>query len=146
MFDTLSSPNVRENNDIEGFETRFDKVTGAPDAANMTGLAPSSSKVVSFKLLSGLFSQPKYLPIRYCPITIELELVSSNLDPIVDPAGGSDFSAANTSSTWSITEPQIKCDLCDLDNAVENKLVEKNSSPALHYQLIILHIYYNNKR
>lgn len=130
MFDTLTSPNVRENNDIEGFETRFDKVNGAPDAANMTGLAPSSSKVVSFKLLSGLFSQPRYLPIRYCPITIELELVSNKLDPIVDPAGGSDFSAANTSSTWSIEAPQIKCDLCDLDNAVENKLVEKLLSGA----------------
>ena len=83
MFDTLSSPHVRDNNDIEGFENRFDKVATVT-AATMTGLEPGASKVVSFKLLSGIFSQPKYLPIRYCPITCELELVSINVYTIVD--------------------------------------------------------------
>ena len=61
MFDTLSSPHVRDNNDIEGFENRFDKVATVT-AATMTGLEPGASKVVSFKLLSGIFSQPKPMP------------------------------------------------------------------------------------
>ena len=38
-----------------------------------------------FKLLSGIFNQEKFLPIRYMPITIELELTSLVTDPIVYP-------------------------------------------------------------
>ena len=116
---------MRDINGTVGCETRFGN-DATLTAANMSGLAPNTSKVVSFNLLSGIFSQPTMLPIQYCPITCELELASSNLHPTIDPSVGvGAFTAANTSSTWSITEPQTKCDLCDLDNAVENKLAEK---------------------
>ena len=52
----------RENDAIEGFD--------AP-------LGAQAEKVVCFISMSGLLSQEKYLPIWYCPLQVELELVST---------------------------------------------------------------------
>ena len=38
---------------------------------------------VLFKPLSGILNQNKLLPLRYAPITIELELVDDALEPII---------------------------------------------------------------
>ncbi len=55
------------------------------------------------------------------PITIELELVNSAFDPIVSNlTGDGDFSAANTSVVWQIENVQVKCDICTLDNGLQN--------------------------
>ncbi len=65
------------------------------------------------------------LPLRYAPITIELELVDSVTDPIADPIGspvfgGFTFTPAVTSTNWSINNVQVKVDVCTLDNALDN--------------------------
>ena len=59
-----------------------------------------------FQLLSGIFQQTKYLPLRYAPLEIELELADV-LDPIVsvfkDEANPGDvFKESNTSTLWKI--------------------------------------------
>ena len=64
------------------------------------------------------------LPIRYAPITIELELVDSVTDPVVDPTGSpvvgtSTFLPAAVSTNWSINNVQVKVDVCTLDNALD---------------------------
>ena len=61
--------------DIQGFDSRVDKDDGAITQATRLGIPGGSRKYVSFKPLSGLFNQEKFLPLRFCPITIELELV-----------------------------------------------------------------------
>ena len=111
MFDIMRARHVRENEDGEGFgETRFDTPTnqsfltsayttsanGQGNANIVYPVGPSigfsdsyntilagESRTVSFKPLSGLLSCGKLLPLKYCPITIELEVVSSIFDPII---------------------------------------------------------------
>lgn len=75
------------------------------------------SRRVSFKPLLGLFNQEKLLPLRYCPLQIELELVNSGDDAVfVGTHAG--FTYGNQ---WDITDIQCKCDLLTLDNALENE-------------------------
>ena len=56
------------------------------------GVYPGESMTVLFTPLSGLLRQNKMIPLRYCPITIELELVDNLIEPIftgrTDGGGG----------------------------------------------------------
>ena len=106
MFDILRAKHVRENEDCEGLEDRFDSDYYKPcfnnnsnvpafiqypfgalqnfgDVTGYVSVSAGQSKTVSFKPLSGLLNCGKLLPIRYAPITIELELVANATDPIV---------------------------------------------------------------
>ena len=123
MFEVLTSSHNRDNDDIEGFGYRSDTV--APGVAHtavggtLPGIAGGSHQTVSFKLCSGLFSQPKMIPLKYCPLTIELELVTNNLDPIVDHATAG-FTDVNTSTDWEISDVSVKTDIVTLDNNLQN--------------------------
>ena len=57
----------REDDAIEGF-------------GDNVQLPVRAEKVVCFTPMSGLLSQEKYLPIRYCPLQVELELVTHSND------------------------------------------------------------------
>ena len=131
MFHVMQAPVHRINDDILGFGRRWDL-----DVAQglYNGIEGQQSKVVMFKLLSGIFNQEKFLPIRYMPITIELELTSMAEDVLIyptdiatgNPAGGGSgpFVAANCSNQWQIEDVQIKCDVCTLDNALDNEYAQ----------------------
>ena len=54
------------------------------------------------------------------PPTIELELVNDANEPIVPPGVDATFTTANTSNDWQIENVQIKCDICNLDNSLQN--------------------------
>ena len=144
MFDILRAGHVRENEDCEGFEHRYDQdmykgiLNNASNTAtdvvypgvkmnslgaNYVSVAAGEAKTVSFKPLSVLLNCGKLIPIRYCPITVELELVSSALDPIMsisDTVVGVS-TESNTSVTWQIENPCVKVDICVLDNALNNE-------------------------
>ncbi len=132
MFHALTSNASRENDDIEGFGARYDSVEDVHRLGvvatytefTLPGINPGGRQTVSFKPLSGLFSQPKYLPIRYAPITIELELVNDKNEPIITPGGNTTFTAAKCSDDWQIENVQLKCDLVTLDNGLENSYSE----------------------
>ena len=71
------------------------------------------------------------LPIRYMPITIELELVHDNTEPIVSATtiGQDNFDVSsgatgNTSLLWQIMNVQVKCDVVTLDNQLDNSYAE----------------------
>ena len=101
MFNMLQSSSVRANDEIEGV-SRWDG--GMPAETLVAG----KSRKVGMKLCSGLLNQTKMLPIRYCPLEIELELVNAVGD------------AQHGSTAWTISDVQLKADLCTLDNALEN--------------------------
>ena len=139
MFHILQDPKNRVNDDIEQFGNRYDNYgvgqgLGNNVDLNYPSIAGGSQRVVMFKLLSGIFNQDKFLPIRYMPITIELELTSLARDPIIYPAdifvgaGAAPvempFTAANTSDQWQIQDVQLKCDVCSLDNALDNEYAQ----------------------
>ena len=88
MFHMMQPPNVRQNDDVEGFRNKL-LSTLSVRPTNINDVAPGSKVTVGFKFLSGLFNQDKYLPIRYCPITIELELVNTYTDAIISIASDS---------------------------------------------------------
>ena len=90
------------------------------------------SKVVSTKLAFGLLNKPKWIPLRYAPLTLELELVNSSADVIITQ-DGVHFNALLVSKVWSIQQVEVKCDVCTLDNALENSyeahLLDKGTLP-----------------
>ena len=61
-FHMMKPTEKRTNDESEGFD----------DA-----LGANAKKVACFTPMSGVVSQEKYLPIRYCPLQIERELVTS---------------------------------------------------------------------
>jgi hypothetical protein len=126
MMYSFMNHNVRDNNDIESWGYRYDSLLTNNNYTTDTlpGIASGSSLVVSFKLLSGLLSQNKLIPIKFCPWTIELELVSGKEDVIVSPGANIVFTADNTGNVWEINNPQLKCDICTLDNSLNNSYIE----------------------
>ena len=95
-----------------------------------------------------MFAQDKFLPLQYCPLVLELELVSDPLQPIYSSFQATadantytkaaiDITAANTSISWSIQNVEVKCDLVTLDNALNNSYTEhllSGKSLPINYQ------------
>jgi hypothetical protein len=87
---------------------------------------------VLFQPLLGIFNQEKYLPVRYAPITIELELVNSFEDIGIWPNNAADegdnpntdWFDDNCSKEWKVIQVQVKCDVCTLDNALDNEYAQ----------------------
>ena len=122
MFEVLTSLHNRDNDDIENFGYRADTL---PPGENHTvntlpGIPGQSYQTVGMKLCSGLLNQPKMLPLKYMPLTIELELVNDANDAIVTPDVNSVFTSFNTTSDWQLENVQLKCDICNLDNSLQN--------------------------
>ena len=93
------------------------------DTIRLPGFA--GSQTVMFQPLCGIFQQTKYLPLKYAPLEIELELADV-LDPIISvfaeetDATAGKFKASNTSTLWKIENCMVNVDLCTLDNALDN--------------------------
>jgi hypothetical protein len=158
MFHILTNPVNRKNDAIEGAGTQYDIARNASytddgpqlNASNFLGINPGDSRTVFFKPLAGILNQEKFMPIKYCPLQFEFELVSWTNDVVVYPAlpttqavtafttlndytapsgiqwtnvNQYDFRFAknNCSNDWSITNVQVKCDLITLDNGLENE-------------------------
>lgn len=128
MMHMLTSKHSRENDHAEAFGNELNLTSArAADVAttvgSFRGVPGGDYQSVMFKPLSGLLTQNKYLPVRYCPLTIELELVDGMTTPLVSSITGHDLS--NTVSTdWEIINVQAKCDMCTLDNGLDNSYAE----------------------
>jgi len=135
MMHYLIARESRENDAAEAFGYLADSqdwsLPSADSAAvntdTLKGIEPQEVQTVMFKPLSGILNQGKMMPIRYAPITIELELVSDSDQPVISSGygtGAKDFTAANTSVKWHIENAQVKVDLCTLDNALDNSYAQ----------------------
>ena len=162
VFSIFTSEGSRINDLSEGFcntwEYRDPNLSDAKTvtALEMGGINPSESMTVSFKLLSGLLRQPKFIPLRYLPITIELTLVDDPHLPIVsgtttnrtvnDVGGGLDmgnFTDRNTSRSWLIQNAMVKCDLITLDSGLNEsyaKVLEEGKKLTINYNTFISQI------
>jgi len=67
---------------------------------------------VSLHLLSGLLSQPKLLPLKVCPLTIELH---------IGDAQDAFSSAVGASTTWLIENAELKCNIITLDSLMDQQ-------------------------
>jgi len=125
MMRVLVAKESRENDAAEAFGEVWNE-HATNNIENIQGVQPGTFLTVLFKPLSGLLNQNKMLPIRYAPITIELELVDTATEPIVSTFGTGTyaFTANNTSQQWSINNVQVKVDVCTLDNALDNSYAQ----------------------
>ena len=80
---------------------------------DQAGLVITGRRVL-FKPLFGLSNQEKLIPLRYCPIQIELALINSFTD-------ASAMRDSYASGLWNISDIQCKCDLLTLDNTLDNE-------------------------
>ena len=80
---------------------------------DQAGLVITNRRVL-FKTMLGLSNQEKLIPLHYCPIQIELELVHNPLDAVV-------MRNAYASGSRTISGIQFKCDLLTLDNSLGNE-------------------------
>ena len=115
MFNILQTKGARENDRAESFGYNAE-IKDLNTPALLPGI--SNFQTVCFKPLCGLLMQSKYIPLRYCPIEIELELADVS-EPIVFGTYGA-FTPANTSYNWKLENCMMKVDLCTLDNALDN--------------------------
>ena len=99
------------NFDDKHTETSTDsRSTYRSEDYDKSGLVSVSRRVL-FKPMFGLFNQDKLLPVRYCPIQIELGLVDNFMDATVKRDD-------NKSDLWNISDIQAKCDLLTLDDSL----------------------------
>ena len=136
MFRMLQPLEKRKNEEVQGFGNVWDVEDHHGNVA-IPGLYESSIddgqyQTVLFKPLAGLLMQPKYIPLRYCPLTLELELVNDVQEPLFNklktsvegPYSDSPYTPGETSLEWRIEEVMVKCDVCTLDNALDNSYAE----------------------
>jgi hypothetical protein len=124
MMHILTSKNNRDNDDIEGFNARWDSDAFYNNYGSYPGIPPSSKKRNSFKPLFGICNQPKYIPLAYAPLTMEFEIVNNATDPIAAIGGNNAFKADTTSNLWQIEDVRIICDVVTLDSALNNSYAE----------------------
>jgi len=126
MFSFLVAEDSNMNDSAEAFGFVHNKHLPV-NQVTFQGIAAGQSLAVLFKPLSGLLNQDKMIPLRYAPVTIELELVDIAREPIFDSingVGGLDIQVANSSYNWSINNVQVKTDICVLDNALDNSYAQ----------------------
>ena len=125
MFSALIARESNTNNLAESFGYTTTEARDLNSTTTFAGIPPGQMQTVMFKPLSGLLNQPKYLPLRYMPLTLELELVKIYLDPIADQSLlGDPMDNGNTSTSWQIQNVMVKCDMCTLDNALDNSYAQ----------------------
>ena len=113
-FGSFDEKNDRTG-DTEGNQDADERKEYRESDFNESGVVKRARRVL-FKPMLGMFNQEKLIPLRYCPIQIELELVNNLADPVWIGTKGWPFEA-----NWDITDIQCKCDLLTLDNSLENE-------------------------
>ncbi len=139
QYEQMQNTNVRNNDDVMGYDGRWDLLyegvgivsnlpgAGGPSTLTLPGITANSRRPCSFTLLSGLLgnSNKKYIPLKYAPLIVELEIISRNDDCIITPEDNNqdplytlDINTTNTSTEWEIVDCQIKADIIYLNSAV----------------------------
>ena len=94
----LQPKNKRTNDFVEGFNGEVMGLASEIDSTMLT--IPGGQRVtVMFTPLTGLLSQDRYLPLRYCPITLEIEICNSYSDPTIDNTGPTYTADGTTTSS-----------------------------------------------
>ena len=129
----------RLNDYVESFGCKNidDVIIDAKFVNDPNPIPKGKSRVVAFTPFCGLFRQEKYSPIRYAPIQIELEVVGNATDAVVgNIVIGDPDTNTNKSENFLIEDVQLKCDLVELDNTLDNEytayLLEGKALP-IHY-------------
>ena len=113
MMRILSPPGSNANDAVEGFGTNVSALD-APNADNMFILTVGKSITVSLRLnrVSGLLSCGKDLPLRFCPVTLELEFADGHL-------------FMNQNPNYTITNACARHSFLVLDSSLDSEFVSR---------------------
>ena len=110
MFSILLPPQRRKTLSMQ----MMGDIAGRDSALGIfsEGVAPNSSRRVLVPLPSGFLSatQQRFIPLKMCSITIELE-INSNVEQYLDTRQVGNNA---TSTNWTIQDAQIKVDLVNV--------------------------------
>ncbi len=110
MFSMFESEHVNENNAIES-AVRWDRAGATKDTLNQ-----NAKRVISGKILSGILSQEKFIPLNFVnSLDIELELCSDAADAVTATSGN---------AAWTLSNCQLKADIVQIDSELENKYTQ----------------------
>ena len=102
---------------------------------NTTGIAQGKFVRMGHKpSVCGFVQSGYYPPIRYCPLEFIFEICSDPQEPVINPAtngadqatddnAGKFFTQRNTTTSWSIQNCILRCELITVDNSVNNNVV-----------------------
>jgi hypothetical protein len=108
ILDYVSSEEDQRIRRVEGFGREEGSTLDSGDS-----IKANKGRIMLFKPIFGLLKQEKLIPLRYCPLQIELELISTPSDVfVIDGTYDANF---------DITDIQVKCDLLTLDNSLDNE-------------------------
>ena len=94
-------------------------VTRQVTPSNKRGVAKGKSANVFYDMNLKCFKTcENWIPLSYCPITIELYLVNDATLPIIAQGATADFTATNTSNSWAIKKPIFKGNVYSLDDSL----------------------------
>ena len=103
--------------------------------ANTTGIEQGKFVRMGHKPCCGFVQSGYYPPIRYCPLEFIFEICSDAQEPVINPAtpvagtqaeddiNGLYFTTRNTTTSWSIQNCILRCELITVDNSVNNNVV-----------------------
>ena len=118
--DVNDSIPIHQTNWVEGQEAEEEK--NKRKAYRVSDWDESGSvrywKTVLFKPMLGILAQEKLIPLRYCPLTIELELVNNASDCVFVGPHGNDTTCDDN---WNISDIRCKMDLLTLDSSLQNE-------------------------
>ena len=121
MLRALSPGTAQANDGTEGFGIINNSATAAVNTNNLYVLSPGKSITVSMRLnrISGLLSCGKDFPLRFAPVTLEIELCDGMLF-MNDKVG-----EQQQSTDYTITSVCSRHDFITLDSSLENEFVSK---------------------
>jgi hypothetical protein len=115
----MSPPGTNTNDGIEGFGVQQIDYSHVANSAELFTLQPGTSITVSLRLnrVSGLLSCGKDFPLRFAPLTLELELADGAL--FMNTLDGL------RNSNYTITAACCRHDFITLDSSLESEFVSK---------------------
>jgi len=119
LMRALSPPGTNSNDGIEGFGVESPSYTSGVVTGEYFELQPGNSITVSVRLnrVSGLLSCGKDFPLRFAPITLEIELEDGALCMFTRNNG--------QNSEYTITAACCRHDFITLDSSLESEFVSK---------------------
>ena len=102
---------------------------------NTAGIEQGKFVRMGHKPVCGFMKSGYYPTIRYCPIELIFEITSEKTQPVInastpveadqtaDDVNGLFFTTRNTTTDWAIQNCILRCELIQVDNAVNNNIV-----------------------
>jgi hypothetical protein len=103
------------------------------------------------RLQTGIFQSPKFWPLRFAPISVEIELAPDIMaacqydvaNVAMHNAAGAEINAtAQSLPTWQIEDPRINVDMIQLDSELQSQyaqLMLSGKALTLHCNLVVTH-------